>query len=160
MSKPSFGPQSIEQKMASLLKPLFQGSKKEFVLINNLVKNWEAVIGKKYAEFCYPKSVSLAKEKGTGGKLTIGVYNSAVGFFLESNSEIIVERIATFYGFKTISKIIVKQEPKVVEGSNVAEIKLPQVREDFLNDRISEVTDQDLAETLRKLGREVFREKK
>ena len=159
MSKATFGLQSIEQKMASLLKPLFQGSKKEFILINNLVKNWQEVIGKKYAEFCYPKAVTLGKEKGIGGKLTIGVYNSAVGFFLESNSEIIIERIASFYGFKTISKIIIKQEPRIVESNKVREIKLPQAQEDFLSDKILGVEDQDLAETLRKLGREVFDKK-
>ncbi|MBP7710615.1 MAG: DUF721 domain-containing protein [Rickettsiales bacterium] len=159
MSKPFFGLQSIEEKMASLLKPLFSGSKKEFILVNNLVKNWEQVIGKKYAEFCYPKSVNLGKEKSVGGKLTIGVYNPAVGFFLESNAEIIIERIASFYGFKTISKIIIKQEPKVVEGHGVKEIKLPQAQESFLSDKIADVEDQDLAETLRKLGREVLNKK-
>ena len=36
--KRSFGLQTIEEKMSHLLKPIFQGSKKEFILINNLVK--------------------------------------------------------------------------------------------------------------------------
>jgi hypothetical protein len=46
MSKQFFGTQSIEQKLSHLLKPLFHGSKKEFILINNLVKNWEEIIAK------------------------------------------------------------------------------------------------------------------
>lgn len=200
MQKPTFGLQSIEQKLSSLLKPMFQGSKKEFIMINNLVKNWEEIIGKKYAVFCYPKSVVLKKDlpnliqstelfktnksiadarvyparsnsnetkfkqslnlneyKSVGGKLTIGVYNSAVGFFLENNSEIILERIATFYGFKSISKIIIKQEPKVVDVNRSIEIKLPAQQESFLKGKIDDIEDKDLAETLQKLGREIFK---
>jgi len=157
MQKPNFGLQSIEQKLSSLLKPMFQGSKKEFIMINNLVKNWEEIIGKKYAVFCYPKSVVLGKDKSVGGRLTIGVYNSAVGFFLENNSEIILERIATFYGFKSISKIIIKQEPKVVDVNRSMEIKLPAQQESFLKGKIDDIKDKDLAETLQKLGREIFK---
>ncbi len=156
MKKSSFGPQTIEQKLEHLLKPLFQGSKKEFIFINNLVKNWPDIIGKKYADFCYPKSVSFNKGKG-GGKLTIAVYNSSVGFFLENNCEIILERIATFYGFKSISKLIIKQEPKDVKLCQASEIKLPQSKEKFLQEKISEISDQDLAATLQKLGREILK---
>ncbi len=155
--KPSYGLQSLDQKLSHLLKPLFQGSKKEFILVNNLVKNWEEVIGKKYSEFCYPKSVNFSKDKSAGGKLTIGVYNPAVGFFLENNSELIIERIARFYGFKSISKIIIKQEPKMVNSGKVAEIKLPEVQENFLTEKLSEISDRDLAETLQRLGREIFK---
>ena len=155
MSKPFYGLQSLDQKLSDLLKPLFQGSKKEFILINNLVKNWEDVIGKKYAVFCYPKSVNFGKEKSSG-KLTIGVYNSAVGFFLENNSEIILERISSFYGFKSVSKIIIKQEPKNIDAERALDIKLPEMQENFLQEKISEIGDVELAETLRKLGREIL----
>ena len=158
MSKTSYGLQSLDQKLSHLLKPLFQGSKKEFILVNNLVKNWEEVIGKKYSEFCYPKSVNFGKTKIAGdGKLTIGVYNSAVGFFLENNSELIIERIARFYGFKSISKIIIKQEPKIINSEKALGARLPEAQEKFLAEKISEISDQDLAETLQKLGREIFR---
>ncbi len=159
MSKPFYGLQSLDQKLSDLLKPLFQGSKKEFILINNLVKNWEDVIGKKYAVFCYPKSVNFGKEKSSG-KLTIGVYNSAVGFFLENNSELIIERIARFYGYKSISKIIIKQEPKNIGTSKAPEIKLLDAEEKNLQQKISGIADLELAATLQNLGREIFNDKK
>jgi hypothetical protein len=156
MKQSSFGLQPLERKLEHLLKPLFHGSKKEFIFINNLVKNWPEIIGKKYADFCYPKSVSFSKDKGSS-KLTIAVYNSAVGFFLENNCEIILERIATFYGFKSISKIIIKQEPKNVKSHQATDIKLSQSKEKFLQEKISEISDENLAETLQKLGREIFK---
>lgn len=156
MSKKYFGLQPIEQKLSDLLKPIFSGSKKEFILINNLVKNWQEIVGKKYAEFSYPKSVSFNKDKSSGAKLIIAVHNSAVGFFLENNAEIILERIAGFYGFKSITRISIKQEPKNIEAKITAPAKLAAKEEKFLAEKIGKISDQDLAETLQKLGREIF----
>jgi hypothetical protein len=156
MTRKSFGLQTIDQKLTNLLKPIFAGNKKEFILINNLVKNWPEIVGKKYSEFCYPKSVNFEKDKSSA-KLTIAVHNASIGFFLEQNSELIIERIASLYGFKSISKIIFKQEPKHVEGSGNTEIRLSNEKENFLKEKIKDVSDEELAETLKKLGREVFR---
>lgn len=151
----SFGLQPIDAKISHLLKPLFKDSKKQFVVINNLVKNWSEIIGKKYSKFCYPKSVTFSK-KDQKGKLTIAVYNSAVGFFLESNSQLIIERIATFYGFKSISKIIIKQEPQDLKINQNSEIKLSKTKEDFLQEKLENLQDKDLQQSLKKLGREIF----
>jgi hypothetical protein len=37
-----------------------------------------------------------------------------MAFFLEHNTNLILERIALLYGFKAVGKIIIKQEPKNV----------------------------------------------
>ena len=157
MSKKYFGLQPIEQKLSDLLKPIFSGSKKEFILINNLVKNWQEIVGKKYAEFSYPKSVSFNKDKSSAAKLVIAVHNSSVGFFLENNAEIILERIAGFYGFKSITKISIKQEPKNIAAKITVPAKLAAKEENFLAERISEINDHNLAETLQNLGREILK---
>lgn len=156
MSRKSFGMQSIDSKLTNLLSPLFSGSKKEFIIINNLVKNWEEIIGAKYAKLCYAKSVSFDKTQKSA-KLTIAVYNAAVGFFLENSSEIILERIATFYGYRAISKIIIRQEPKIIASDEAIEFKLPQDQEKFLEEKISQIENKELAATLQKLGREIWK---
>lgn len=153
--KKSYGLQSIDQKLTNLLKPLFSGSKKEFIIINNLVKNWQNIVGEKYANFCYPKAINFDKSQKTA-KLTIAVYNPAIGFFLESNYELILERIASLYGFKNITKIIIKQEPKNVQTNKTKEIKLPEKKEKFLAEKIAAIEDEDLKKTLQKLGREIL----
>lgn len=162
MSKISYGPQSIESKLTNLLKPLFQGSKQEFLIINNLVKNWGEIVGKKYEKLCYPKSVNFTKNSkinSSQGKLTIAVYNSTTGFFLENNSEYLLERIAQLYGYKAIHKIIIKQEPKEIKASQAYEIQLPQEKEKLLQMQIKDVEDKDLAETLARLGRDIMNKK-
>ncbi len=156
MSKKYYGYQSIEQKLSNLLSRIFSGSKKEFIIINNLTKNWSEIIGDKYSKLCYAKSVSFDKIQ-KNAKLTISVHNAAVGFFLENNSEVILERIAVFYGFKAINKIIIKQEPKNIIDRKSNEIELSADKEKFLAERISVISDQDLAQTLKKLGREILK---
>ena len=151
----SYGLQSIDQKISNLLKPIFAGSKKEFVIINNLVKNWHEIIGKKYADFCYPKSINFDKSQKSA-KLTIAVYNSSVGFYLENSSEFLLEKIATLYGYKAITKIIIKQEPKQLNNKIREEIKLPKEQQEKLNAQIKDVTDPDLADILEKLGKDIL----
>lgn len=153
----NFGLQDFEKNLNNVLKPIFSGSKQEFVMINNLVKNWEDVIGKKYAKFCYPKSVVIAKKKNAKSKLTIGVFNPGVGFFLEQNSEVILERIASYYGFKSIEKIIIKQEPQEIEIIKKADdITLNTKKQQIVDDKIKDIADKELAQTLARLGKMVL----
>ncbi len=154
-SSKSYGLQSIDQKISNLLKPIFAGSKKEFIIINNLVKNWHEIIGKKYADFCYPKFINFDKSQKSA-KLTIAVYNSSVGFYLENSSEFLLEKIATLYGYKAITKIIIKQEPKQLNNKIREEIKLPKEQQEKLNAQIKDVTDPDLADILEKLGKDIL----
>lgn len=146
MTNKSFGLQSIDEKMAQLLKPLFandlSAKKKEFLLINNLVKNWDEVMGKKYTKFCYPKSISLNKSGG-GGKLTIAVYNPSIGFLIESDIELILEKIARISGFKTINRIILKQEPKLIQ-SHLTIPNLPESKRDFVDSKLDGIDDKEL----------------
>lgn len=152
----NFGLQSIDKNLDRILRPIFQGSKKEFILINNLSKNWQDIIGVKYKKFCYPKSVTFNK-KTNNFKLTIGVFNPSIGFFIEQNSEIILDRISSFYGFKSIEKITIKQEPKNIQNSQNIEIKLPQEKQNFLEETIKTIKDKDLAQTLEMLGKAIMK---
>lgn len=159
MSRHYYGPQSIDQKLSNLLKPLFSGAKKEFIIINNLVKNWPEIIGKKYANSCYPKSINFDKSQKSA-KLTIAVHNSSVGFYLENSSEFLLEKIATLYGYKAISRIIIKQEPKQVESNIKKEINLSKEQQEKLNSKIDNIHNSDLADILRALGSDILNDKK
>jgi len=162
MTRTSYGAQHIESKITGLLKPLFKADKKNFIVINNIAKNWEQIVGKKYSKLCAPKSISFAKGRNDEkhAKLTIAVYNASVGFFMQNNSEILLEKIATLYGYKAIHKIIIKQETKEIEGAEREDKKLPAERESEMQKNLVNVKDKDLAETLARLGREIFGEEK
>lgn len=146
------GSLQLESAISNVIKPHIP-NKKEFLLIQNLTKNWEQIVGKKYYKFCYPKSVTFGREKSDGIKMTIAAYNSSIGFFLENNQDLILERIAMLYGYKSISKIIIKQEPRQINIDQNIEIKLSSEQESNLKKRISMVEDKGLAETLFELGK-------
>lgn len=156
----NFGFQTLDNKLTTLLKPLFDGNKKEFLIINNLVKNWDEIIGKKYATLCYPKSVHFSKHsefEKSQAKLTIAVHNAAVGFFLQNNSEYLIEKIASLYGYKAVNKVIIVQEPKETGDKIVFEKKLSPQKETTLKNQISDVEDKELAKTLENLGRDILK---
>lgn len=156
MSRISHGTQHIETKITNLLKPLFAGNKKNFLIISNLIKNWEKIVGKKYVKLCYPKSINFEQNKTHQAKLTIAVYNSAVGFALENNSEFLLEKIATLYGYKAIHRIIIKQENKEFKDATPKEIKLKPKQEEDLQESLKNINNRELAETLARLGRDVL----
>jgi hypothetical protein len=147
---------SIEENINQVLQPLFSGSKKEFILINNLVKNWSQIIGKKYARFCSPKMVSFSKDHKSA-KLTIIAYNSAIAFFIENNCELIIETIASLYGYKTINKIIVKQQPQNIINPDDSKIILNKIQEEYLQKKIINFENEDLAQTIADLGRVIIK---
>jgi len=149
-----FGLQTIDNKISSLLKPILNNSKKEYILINNLVKNWSQIVGEKSAKFCMPKIVNHDK-KTSGLKLTIAVFNPSTGFFLEQNSEIIIERIAMLYGFKAVNKIIIKQEPKEINFADNAKILSPEINKKIDN-ILDCIANKDLSATLKNLATEIF----
>lgn len=148
------GVNSLESSLNMVLKPIFSSSKKEFVIVNNLIKNWPEIIGKKYAKFCHPQIVSFNKDHKSA-KLTVVAFNSAISFFIENNSELILERIASLYGFKTINKIIVKQQPKNIKITDDS-IKLKDSDEQNILNKIQKISDQNLAQTIANLGRDII----
>ncbi len=50
-----------------------------------------------------------------------------------------------------------QEEPKIVDVNLNLEIKLPEQQEKFLKGKIDDIEDKDLAATLQKLGREIFK---
>lgn len=154
-ARSSFGLQHFDRKLSDFLKPIFSSSKKEFILINNIAKNWEDIVGKNYSKFCYPKSISFSKN-GSGVKLVIAAHNASIGFLLENSSNLIIERIAVFHGFRSISQIVIKQEPKIIDVSAASQIKLLEEEENFLQKATSKINDENLANTIRELGKKII----
>jgi hypothetical protein len=147
--------ESLGKKIHQILKPIFSGNKKEFIMINNLIINWGDIVGMKYANFSYPKLVKFDKNNNRF-VLTIAVFNSSIGFFLESNSDLIIERIASFYGVKSVAKIIIKQEPKNLKHDVIEDFNISFEKEEIINKSIQGIEDKDLAKVLEKIGKICF----
>ena len=152
-----YGTNHIENSIINLLKPLHKKDKKNFLIIGNIIKNWEKVVGRKYANFCAAKSISFDKNSNSKkAKLTIAVFNPAVGFFLQNNSELILDRISQLYGYRAISKITIKQETKEVDVNKNKEPVLTKKQTSELATQIKDVKDSDLQDILSRLGADII----
>lgn len=161
--KRRFGNSHIEDSITNLLKPLYKKDKKNFIIINNLIKNWEKIVGKRFVKFCQAKTISFDKFSKDGekkqAKLTIAAFNSATGFFLKNNSDIIIDRISQLYGYQAISKIIIKQEAKEVKIKDAQEPELNLKQQQTLDSKIEDVKNESLKQTLSKLGADIMSKK-
>ena len=157
MSRRGYGVSHIENSIINLLKPLHKKDKKNFLIIGNIIKNWERVVGKKYSGLCYPKSISFDKvgKDSKRAKLIINVYNPAVGFFLQNNSDLILDRIAQLYGYKAIHKITIKQEAKEISAEEEAP-KLTEKQASGLSGQLENVKNSDLHDVLSRLGAHII----
>ena len=80
--------------------------KRKGKIFAGLMVNWGKIVGEKYTNLTYPKSIKEIRENGKIKKiLHVGVRNSSVGMELSCHKEVMIERISIFFGFKAIDNI-------------------------------------------------------
>lgn len=153
------GLRTVEDSISLLLKPISKNNKQNYILISNIAKNWEMIVGHEYSKFCHPKSITFDNYQKNEAKLTIIAYNNSIAFFLKNNSEIIIEKISSIYGHKSIRKIIIKQEPKkiTIEERDDLKEEFSLETKDYIEDKIKNVEDLALKETLIKLAKTIIK---
>jgi hypothetical protein len=155
----SYGFKPLENKISQILKPILAKKKDNFLVINNLYKNWQKIVGQQCFKFCFPKKITFEKNKKTNGVLTIGAGNSSVSFYLEANSNQIIQNIASYYGYKIVDKIRIIQEPTIVEEEK--EEKLEEIspeKQEFIDQSTIIIKDEGLKSVLQRLGKSILRE--
>ncbi|MCE3255530.1 MAG: hypothetical protein K0R25_1024 [Rickettsiaceae bacterium] len=158
--KQNHGLSPLTDKIGQVLKPIFAKRKDDFLILGNLSKNWQKIVGEKCWQFCHPKKVKFEKNKKANGVLSISAYNSSIGFYLEANSSQIIENIASYYGYKIISEIRIIQEPKQLDQKpkEVAE-EINQKQQDFILESTTKIEDKELKNILQKLGKSIWTKK-
>lgn len=80
--------------------------KKQHPILAELIINWGKIVGIKYSDKCCPIKVTTEKQNG---KLTnvlhISADNSSVAMELSYLHELMIERIAIYFGYKAVHKI-------------------------------------------------------
>lgn len=105
----SFGPKKLESIIEEVTKPICQ----QYGFINfKIVANWQQIVGARMAQVCCPLTVKFQEDQTTDGILTVGVENPGFGLEVQANSNIIVEKIATYFGYRAVNKIKLQIIPK------------------------------------------------
>ncbi|MFT6106762.1 MAG: hypothetical protein ACJA0S_000438 [Rickettsiales bacterium] len=154
----SYGFKTLENKISQILKPILTKKKDNFLVINNLYKNWQKIVGEQCFKHCFPKKITFEKGKKINGVLTIGAGNSAVSFYLEANSNQIIQSIASYYGYKIVGKIRIIQEPTISDQLDDKIIKaVSKESQDLINESTKIIKDEELKSVLQRLGKSILK---
>jgi hypothetical protein len=78
-------------------------------VLGEIIINWSKIVGQEFARDTSPTGIFSAKEKGQQiNILYIRVNSSAIGLKLSYSQEMIIERIAIYFGHKAVHKIKMK----------------------------------------------------
>ncbi len=146
---------------------------------SKLMLNWSKIVGSRIAGLSTPKKIvsyySKAKKPGAAqareakkqvNMLHLEVPSSAISTEIAFSKEIIIEKIALFFGFKLISEV----KTQIVPTSNVAnftsvnkktkEQSLPESYKLEIMNELDIIDDEELKNKLYKLGNAVQKERK
>jgi hypothetical protein len=149
---------NIENQINSIIKPIMSKKKDNFIIIANLTKIWPEIIGKKLYQFCIPHKIHFEHKKRNAGILYIRAYNPSIAFYLEANSNQIIEKIATYYGYKIVGGIRIEQQFRNIETHKKEKhiIVADEKQQKIIDDASSKINDPELKSILQKLGETIF----
>ena len=118
---------------------------------SRLLTDWQVVVGERLADVCLPEKLSR------DGVLSIRVA-PAFGLELQHREPKILERIATFFGHRAVSRLKLRQgEVQRPERRKPRETRALTPGENVkLEDQLSNVDDDDMRTALERLGRAVL----
>ncbi len=86
--------------------------KKHGFINAKILNQWGAIVGESLAKICEPQKITFEPNQTRNGVLHITVSNPAFSLELSSYEARIIERVATFFGYKAVSKIRISVKPK------------------------------------------------
>tara|TARA_B100000963_G_scaffold22253_1_gene16669 strand:- start:3186 stop:3668 length:483 start_codon:yes stop_codon:yes gene_type:complete len=111
---------------------------------SNIVDNWTKMVSKKISNACYPITVKMGKEMREGTLVLNVIHGKELEVEYEKNE--IIDKINSFFGYKCISKIILK----IVQKSIIPKKTFPDIK-DFskIEDKMKKVSNDELKNSLK-----------
>lgn len=135
----SLFPKSLDECIEPVLRPVL---KSQGLAGSRLLVRWPEIVGQRLARYSIPEKIHFPAGKRTDGTLTIAVEN---GFALEIQhlQPIILERLATYFGYKAITRIAISASLPASESEEI--VNIPQPATLALDPNLAEpIEDEDL----------------
>ncbi|MFW0777104.1 MAG: DUF721 domain-containing protein [Rickettsiales bacterium] len=132
----SLFPKTLSSCIEPLTRPVL---KSQGIASSRLLSQWQEVVGEAMATRSYPAKLTFPRGKTTEGTLTIAVEN---GFATEIQHmmPVILERLATYYGYKAVSRIVIShsysplEKPKKPKPKRVSNVDYTELTKDIGDD--------------------------
>ena len=135
--------QGLRPFSSSIPKTLKKHLRKGGYNYSNIVDNWTKMVSKKIADACYPITVKMGKEMREGTLVLNVIHGKELEVEYEKNE--IMDKINSFFGYKLISKVVLK----IVQNTVKPKKNFPKIK-DFskIEDKMSKVNDDTLKSSL------------
>lgn len=148
----------LHKAVEAATKPVF---KKHGIAESRLITEWTAIAGSVLAGKTLPKRIAFPKGQRDNGTLHLTV---APGWALEVQhlEPLILEKIATFFGYRAVAKIHITQAPLPIKETRQKKTEKPLTIESQQQLAVltSSVEDEELRSVLTSLGSAIMREKR
>jgi hypothetical protein len=96
-------PKTLSECIVPITKPVF---KMHGLAGTRIITEWRSIVGGNLADHCIPQKLSFPAGKKTGGTLSISVENG-YATELQHMQPVILERLATYFGYKAVTRITI-----------------------------------------------------
>ena len=123
-----------------------------------IIFDWEIIVGPELAKYTTPVKVSYPTNKNSSGTLHIKTISAQSPIIQQMQHEII-EKIATYFGFRAVEKIKLIQTHDLPEDDEEKPIPLKAEDLSALDKSVSEVEDKELQDILKRIGTRILEKK-
>lgn len=130
-------------------------AKRYGILLHQLISNWKVIAGPRISKICIPIKVVFPFEKNTDGILYLAVSNPGFGLELQAQEGWLLERIATYQGYKPLSRIKIHINTKSINSATepIEVSPIPAVLNPSTIKILNEIKDNSLREILSDIAR-------
>lgn len=153
------GQKSISYALDMVTKPIF---KKRGFAENKIITQWPMIVGEALSNETSPKKLVYRRDSKTDGILYVDVYDSGMAMEMTYMEPMIVEKIASYFGYRAVAKLKIMQNPGGLNNKKTkpdfykatSEVGVDtKVR---LQEMLADIDDEELKNALSKLGESVY----
>jgi hypothetical protein len=116
-----------------------------------LVQNWAAIVGEKYAKSTSPEKLSFGRGERRDGTLRLRVA-PGVAIEIQHSEPVLLERINGFFGYRAVARLSLQQTWTRRQEPPPRLRPLREGEAGALDQRVAPIPDDDLRQSLRRLG--------
>ena len=149
------GLHQVSAFLGTITQPIF---KRRGFYQHKILTDWPIIVGEQFATYTIPQKMVTRDVKGNKeGVLYVDVTNSSVAMQLHYMEPIIIEKIATYFGYKAVTQLKIQQKPyHLEEKKKKAEILLSDDENQLLATMTGAITDGELQDSLHQLGKYIL----
>lgn len=153
-----YGTKNFKDLSAALTKAAFNQHGMSNIKI---IQNWHIIVGSALSKLSFPQKIVFKPNQKVDGVLYIAVSNPGFSLSLQAQESLIVEKIATFFGYRAVGrvKIVIDKSLKVTNDNTTAVVEKIEANENdrtLIAEQIESIEDEDLQKIFKEMYKNSF----